>query len=32
MLWVNIAGGALGAALVIYELRTKAQEPSHVHP
>jgi len=32
MLWVNIAGGALGVALVIYELRTKAQEPSHVHP
>ena len=32
MLWVNVAGGTLGIALVVYELRTKAQEPSHVHP
>jgi TRAP transporter 4TM/12TM fusion protein len=32
MLWVNIAGAALGSALVIYELRTKAKEASYVHP
>jgi TRAP-type uncharacterized transport system fused permease subunit len=32
MLWVNIAGAALGGALIIYELRTKGKEASYVHP
>ena len=32
MLWVNIAGAALGSALVIYERRTKGKEASYVHP
>jgi TRAP transporter 4TM/12TM fusion protein len=32
MLWVNIAGAALGSALIIYELRTKGKEASYVHP
>ena len=32
MLWLNIAGGALGVALVIYELRVKRMEVSHVRP
>jgi len=32
MLGVNIAGAALGVALVIYELRTKVKEAAHVHP
>jgi TRAP transporter 4TM/12TM fusion protein len=32
MLWVNIAGAALGSALVIYELRTRGKEASYVHP
>ncbi len=32
MLGVNIAGAALGIALVIYELKTKVKEAAHVHP
>lgn len=31
MLWVNIAGAALGIALVIYELR-RGKEAAYVHP
>jgi len=32
MLWLNIAGAALGSALVIYARRTKGKEASYVYP
>jgi hypothetical protein len=32
MLWENIAGAALGSALIIYAVRTKGKEASYVHP